>query len=259
MLSALLPNDLKVVASAILGATAPFAGRRIDSGPLVLSLRDDVLQIADLSRNSSRLDGSAPLTPTEAFKQLLKSDASKIFDRTGHYVGHGVRFSLRPRAVDAQTCAERVSRIMPSVTVENASQEISHTRLILAAANTFASQACGAPAGSGTLQFARIQPSQALLVGDAVPAFPDPSSFSTTGLFPLINTPRDTLRNMVFPGDDPSGFAGRGRYGDYILIFPDDPQPCTPSLCDGWSTDALDKVDDVLLRFDIVEQDNTQL
>src|SRR5262249_14566022 len=47
VLNAVLPNDLKVVATTILGATAPFAGRRIDSGPLVLSLRDDVLQIAD--------------------------------------------------------------------------------------------------------------------------------------------------------------------------------------------------------------------
>ena len=64
---------------------------------------------------------------------------------------------------------------------------------------------------------------------------------------------------MTFPTDDPSAFAGRGYFGDYILIFPDDPQPCTPTLCDGWSTDALGKVDDVLLRFDIVEQDNTHL
>jgi hypothetical protein len=257
VLNAQLPDDLKTVASTILGATAPFAGRRIDSGPLVLSLRDDVLHMLDLSQNSLRVNGTAPLTPIEAFRQLLTSDATRIYDRNGHYVGHGIRFSLRPEPVDAQSCAERLSRIVPSVTLENASQEITHTRLVLAATNTFGSQVCGAT--PGTLQLARIQPSQSLLVGDAVQTFPDPSPFSTTGLFPLINTSRDTLRNMTFPSDDPSGFAGRGRYGDYILIFPDDPQACTPTRCDGWSPDALDKVNDVLLRFDLVEQDNTHL
>lgn len=258
VIRAQLPEDLKTAATTILGATAPFAGRQIDEGPLVLSLRDDILQIADLSQRSQRVGGSAPLTPTQGFKQLLKSDASKIYDQAGHYVGHGIRFALRPQAVDAQTCAERVSRIMPSVTIENASQEITHTRLILAAENTFGSQLCGS-VDPGTLQLARIQPSQALLIGDAGQAFATPSAYSTTGLFPLINTPRATLGTMTFPTDDPSAFAGRGRYGNYILIFPDDPLTCTPALCDGWSSDALDKVDDVLLRFDLVEQDNTHL
>jgi hypothetical protein len=226
---------------------------------LVLSLRDDILRIADLSQRSSRLDGTAPLTPTEAFRQLLTSDATKIYDVNGGYVGHGIRFSLRPGEVDAQTCAERLSRIKPSVTLDNASQQIVHTRLVLAATNTFGSQVCGANTSSGTLQLARVQPSQALLVGDAVPSFPNPSAFSTTGLFPLINSSLDTLRTMTFPGDDPSAFAGRGYFGDYILIFPDDPISCTPARCDGWSSDALQKVTDVLLRFDIVEQDNTHL
>jgi hypothetical protein len=76
---------------------------------------------------------------------------------------------------------------------------------------------------------------------------------------PLVNAPVDTLRNLTFPTDDPSAFAGRGYFGDYILIFPNQTTPCSATHCFGYSADVLAKILDVFIRFDVVEENNSGL
>ena len=263
VLNARLPDDLTSVVTDINKKLWPFQGTRtIDQGPLVLSLRDEILHIADLSANTTRLPGDPPMDPIAAFKLFLSSDASKIYDRAGNFKGRGIRFSLRPGEQNANSCSERVFRIAVSVQVDNQSRAIGDPRLVLSAANSFSSQMCKISATEpplGTLQVSRIQPSNALLVGDSSHDFMEPRPFSSTNIFALVGKSRETLSGMTFPPDDTSAFAGRGYFADYIIMFPNNTAACTPSHCDGWSPEALASVTDILLRFDIVEVNNTDL
>lgn len=256
-LSAALPEDLTAVLTPIGDAISEFDQHHpIDQRPIVLSLRDELLGIADQGTDSARLPGSPPADAITRLRAFLASDASKIYDQTGRFVGHGLHFSLKPDPSMASSCNERVWRITPAVQVELA-QDLARPDVMFVAANAFGSQVCGA--SPGTVQLARVQPSDALLVGDGVIDLPDPRPFSTTNVQPFVNMARTTLRTFNFPSDDPSAFAGRGYYGDYIIVFPDQAEQCSDALCLGYSSDVLAKIQDVLIRFDIVEENNSNL
>lgn len=256
-LSAALPEDLTAVLTPVGDAISEFDQHHpIDQRPIVLSLRDEILGIADQSGESSRLPGTPPADAITRLRAFLASDASKVYDQTGRFLGHGLRFSLKPDESMANSCNERVWRITPAVQVELA-QDLARPDVLLVAANAFGSQVCGA--SPGTVQLARVQPSDALLVGDGVIDLPDPRPFSTTNVQPFVNMARTTLRTVSFPSDDPSAFAGRGYYGDYIIVFPDQAEQCSDTLCLGYSTDVLARIQDVLIRFDIVEENNSNL
>jgi hypothetical protein len=110
--------------------------------------------------------------------------------------------------------------------------------LVLYQANAFASQDCR---GSfGTTRRSRTQPSVNLLTGD-VASFGPPASYTAMNVDGPVNLDHATLEAR--PEGDIAGFAGRGLYGDYVLLFPKQM----------WSLDAIKKVKDVLIRFDIVE------
>lgn len=256
-LAALLPEDLEAVLTPIGDAISEFGQHHpIDQGPIVLSLRDEILRLADQTDGTSRLPGTPPADPITRFRALLASDASKIYDQDGRFLGRGIRFSIKPDQAMAHSCNERVWRVTPSVQIE-LPQDLAAPSVVLAAANAFGSQQCGAAPGS--VHLARVQPSDALLVDDSLIDLPDPRPFSTTNLQAFINMPRTTLRTLSFPSDDPSAFAGRGYYGDYVLIFPDQSDACSDTLCLGYSADVLAKMQDVLIRFDIVEENNSNL
>ncbi|HEX3477066.1 MAG TPA: hypothetical protein VHT91_18710 [Kofleriaceae bacterium] len=256
-LSAALPEDLTAVLTPIGDAISEFDQHHpIDQRPIVLSLRDELLGLADQSNDTARLLGTPPADAITRLRTFLASDASRIYDQTGRFLGHGLRFALKPDPSMASSCNERVWRITPAVQVELA-QDLARPDVLLVAANAFGSQVCGA--SPGTVQLARVQPSDALLVGDGVIDLPDPRPFSTTNVQPFVNMARTTLRTVSFPSDDPSAFAGRGYYGDYMIVFPDQAEPCSDTLCLGYSSDVLARIQDVLIRFDIVEENNSNL
>jgi hypothetical protein len=202
----------------------------IDERPFVFSVRDEILKLATTTTN---VTGDPQLTPVQQLQRYLASDSSKILDTTGKFVGRGIRFALAPDTWSQTTCDERIWRLEPSVQIDNPPSQ--HT-VVLYQDNTFGSQDCHADVGTVVQTHADAAPN--LLVGDT-------STFTATSAFTAVNLDgpagldRTALLNR--PQSSIAGFAGRGLYGNYVLLFP---QPL-------WSDADIANVKDVLLRFDL--------
>jgi hypothetical protein len=75
----------------------------------------------------------------------------------------------------------------------------------------------------------------------------DANQFTASLLYPWFNIPRTQFYSTTYQQGSSEELAGRGLYGDYVLLFP------KQVLDDGF---ALDKVEDVLLRLDYLSVDN---
>src|SRR5262249_12633380 len=102
----------------------------------------------------------------------------------------------------------------------------------------FGSQTCTSAPGDVTVTRADL--STDLLVGDTA-SFTPPSSYYATNIDGEMGLDHETLR--LRPPSTISGFAGRGLYGNFVLLFP-------KAMC---PDDEIVKIKDVLLRFDITE------
>jgi hypothetical protein len=240
-LTASRPSHLTEVVRAIDDRNAPMEGVPgfvVGQEPQVRSLRDEILRLPDLSTGTGRLPGEAPMTPERALKRYLRSNSSKIIDANGRFIGRGIRFSLRPDAWTEYKCAERIWRITPSLQMDNPPTQ---HQMVLYQENSFGSQDCRGEFGDVIVS--RTEPTVNLLTGDRA-AFARPSSSTAVTIVGPLGLDHETLRNRA--EGDIAGFAGRGLYSNYVLLFP----PLT------WTDEQIAKIKDVLLRFDIVHLTN---
>jgi len=255
VLTARNPSELLPAVEYIEDRTAPFEGAFGTIGPhkLILGLRDEILQVPDLAHNTHLEPGQPPLSPEEGLRAYLASDASKIFSSAGGLLGHGVRFSLRPgMGFNLTSCGERLWRVTPSVLIDGA---LDQHQLVLLQANAFSSQTCSAATGvppAEPLIVSRWRPSQSLFGADTAFDFVAPSPFTAMN----IDGPKGQTREQLeaAPEGDAAGLAERGLYGEYILLF-----PSSPDGTQGFTTEVLSRIKDVLLRFDTVEVTNVHL
>jgi hypothetical protein len=246
VLTARHPAELEDVIDDIENRNAPMQGEQgfsIGERAVVLSLRDEILRLEDLVGNGSRAPGDPPLTAEEVLRIILRSGSAQIFDRDAEYVGQGIRFELMPAGWSETSCAERTWRVTASVQMTN---PVNNAVLVLNQENAFASQECHAET-RGELHVARIRPHHNLLVGETAPNFTSPSQYTSMNVEANMNVSRGDLEDLA--EGQHGGFAGRGVYGNYLLLFPA-----------GTFTDSvLANVKDVLLRFDFVEATNADL
>jgi hypothetical protein len=245
ILTARRPEDLGSVCDFIDGWTSPDAGgigRATETVKVAMSLRDEILEMQQLARFTSPLGTTAE----QAFKAYLQSDAAKMYDRNGNYLGRGIRFSLNPDSWGGSefACAERIWRIQDSLVMDNPPNQHS---VELYQENTFGGQTCTGNAGDVTMSRANV--STNLLTGDAA-AYTSPSSYTSITIDGVPGLDHDGLRQQ--PEGDASGLAGRGMYGNYVLLFGKQTWP-DPALGQDWSTGVLSHVKDVLIRIDIVD------
>jgi hypothetical protein len=247
VLTARHPARLQEVLADIEGRHSPMQGNQafeVNERPVVLSLRDDILGLEDLAENESRAPGDPPRSPEQAFRLLLRSGSARIHDRNNQYLGQGIRFELRPAGWSALSCAERTWRVTVSVQMDD--PEVSNAVLVFAQENAFASQICD-PETPGLLEVARIRPHHNLLLGELSPNFTTPSKYTEMNVQAHMNVPRQEFQRRL--EGQHAAFAGRGLYGNYVLVFPS-----------GTFPDAvLARVKDVLIRLDIVEASNVEL
>jgi hypothetical protein len=249
VLTARLPDDLEAVVETLEQRNGPMQGELgvIGQTRIVLSLRDELLRLENLAANTHRAPGDPPVTSAQALRRLLTSDATKIY-RDGALLGHGIRFSMQPEAWAQTSCAERTWRVTTALQLVPipGGGELNNPRLVLLQNNAFGSQACRA-AERGDLHVARVTPFRNLLVGDSPPTFASSPPETAMNVDGLKNMSRAALEDL--PEGRHEGFAGRGLYGEYMLLFPS--QQFTPE----W----LSVVQDVLIRFDLVEVTNAPL
>jgi hypothetical protein len=244
------PDDLGAVITAIGQHNGPLEGSQsfsVGHEPKVMSLRDDILHMDGLATNTTPLPGMPALDARAVFQRYLSSDASKVYDRnTKAYLGRGFRLSLAPDT--SAECAERIVRITSSVQTSNNAAPHS-TAVLLYQENAFGSQSCAA--GETGVVFSRVQPSHNLLVDDTPVSYQEREPMLSLSIDGPANKDIDVLK--TWPNDGTlgfaEGFASRGLYGNYILLFP----KCeSPSCTSGYTETILATVTDVILRFDIV-------
>jgi len=124
--------------------------------------------------------------------------------------------------------------------------------VLLLKRNTFSSQYCAGkgptdPGPGLNLQLGVIHTSAELFKPGSSIDLSDAGQFTAAMLYPWFNIDRADFYKETYQDGASEALAGRGLYGDYILLFPKEMLT---------SDFALDKVEDVLLRIDYLSVDN---
>ncbi len=266
VLTAKLPQDLEDALAEVwtTAKTRSIGGKVANELTAVVSLRDDILQLNDMSQWPESFH---TLSVEERFRALLSAERYAVYDDSGQYVGQRIPFELAPLgSLGAETngvaiysrtdCAERLWSIDAGIVGDGAavggSQKV---RMDVSQRNAFYSQWCGDPSSyADPFQYASVRPSRNLfrvpgsgqLEGTEASSDPDEvQEFTRARLQATIGTDEATLEDESASVDASSELATRGLYGDYAIFIDD--ENISRNGEDGLDLNA---VEDILLRFD---------
>ena len=264
VLAATHPKQLQAVLDELwaTAATRGVNGKRPTDLKVVLSLRDHLLQIADKSGVPA---AEQNLTPAQRFRLTLVAPQYAVYDNKGVYVGQRIPFHIAPLqaiklgeaqgipVLSGSDCAERLWSVNASVqgpaTMYKGAAP-TFVRVELHKQNTFYSQWCTAHATP--FQIASVRPSRNLfkdpqaggVLGNTVS---ETSQYGRARIEAYFNVDRKQFEADDYANGETSELAARGLYGDYALFLP--AEVLSTSGSEGL---VLNKIDDVLLRFDYV-------
>jgi hypothetical protein len=226
--------------------------RRPEESSVVLSVRDDILRIADRSEAKR---GERRWSPATRFMHRLLDPAFAVRDDRGRWIGQGIPFSLDSLAGGVLSagalvnrCAERLWRVSADIQGDGLSAKDPSVAVFFLKRNSFASQWCSGRSDGSALQSSSIQPSRQLFrPGDQRDVRDESGAWSAALLHPWFNVRRSEFYKVQYRDGASEELAGRGLYGDYMLLFPKE------LVERGF---PLDRVEDVLLRFDYLSVDN---
>ncbi len=227
-------------------------GRRPEASTLVLSLRDDILALAP---RSSAQAGERDWSPAVRFGELLKSPDFAVYDNDGRYLGQGIPFSIEEQGALELRCAERLWRLSATIQGDLLDVSAPGAPVFVLKRNTFLSQWCHEKGDQSPYQVGSVRPSAQLFHPNGNPGGEKETESYTSGmLYPWFNVPRSEFYQESFREGASEELAGRGLYGQYILLFPE------AGLLE-WTQDGsvpfpLDRVEDVLIRFDLLSVDD---
>jgi hypothetical protein len=246
-LTAAKPDELNDVLLAVQqeqGART-INGRRPEESTLVLSLRDDILMLASRAEQG---DGSRNWTAEKRFGALLADPALAVYSAEGEYLGQGIPLTLSPSGGLRHRCAERLWRVAATIQAAELHGSDPGKPLHLLKRNTFASQWCEGRGDGSQHQVGSVQPAFAALSGRGEAG--RASGFTDASLRAWTNIARHQFYQDGYREGASEELAGRGLYGDYILLFPE------AGLLE-WTNDTqadfpASTVEDVLIRFDFL-------
>lgn len=235
-------------------ATRTINGRRPTESSIVLSLRDDVLR---LGTHTGVADGERAWDARTRFGQILASPAFAIYDEYGAYMGQGIPFDLEPQGALKLRCAERLWRVGATIQGDIVDADAPGAYMVIRKRNSFGSQWCEGHSDGNPQQVGTLQPTGQLFASVDATADHAPNPYSSALLFPWFNVPRSQFFQSGYVEGSSEELAGRGAYGEYILLFPE------YGMLDFTSRDPserfdLSKVEDVLIRFDLLSVDDIQ-
>lgn len=227
--------------------TRTLNSRRPEESQLVLSLRD---QIMGLGQNQSSEPGERDWTPFESFRDRVVAGSNAVFNDYGTYLGQGITFDLLPTGALEHRCGERLWALTATLQGDLLDVEAPSTSLFVIRNNSFSSQWCDGHEQDGQeLQVASMQPTSGLFQREDQGGS---ESFGlskiTAMLQPWFNVPRSEFYKEQYSEGSSEEFAGRGLYGEYTILFPE-----AGLLEDGF---PLERVEDILIRFDYISVDN---
>jgi hypothetical protein len=256
IVSAATPAQLQDVVIGLQGeeASRTINRRRPSEASVVLSLRDDVLALPD---NSKAPSGERNWTPAQRFQSRVGDPRYAYRDSKGNYLGQAIPFSLSPTGVLETRCGERLWTATATIQGDGIEASAPGASVLLLKRNTFASQYCsgkspatdtsGNPIPAQQMQVGVIHESADLFQPGSAVDLSDANEFTAALLYPWFNIPKTQFYATSYQNGSSQELAGRGLYGDYVLLFPQE-------VLDGGF--ALGNVEDVLLRFDYLSVDN---
>jgi len=244
------PDELADALLAIqqVQATRGVNRKRPEQSSIVLSLRDDILEVADRTGAPS---GERDWTASQRFKGRLRDERYTIRDENGAWLGQGIAFSMKEQGVLENRCGERLWRVTATVQGDNLSPLEPGTPLTLLKKNTFYSQYCRGHGGTEKHQVNSIRPSNQLFTGKVAGTPEEATAYTAAAMYPWFNVRRIDFYSADYTKGASEELAGRGLYGDYILLFP-------KQILDKAKKNPfpLENVEDVLLRVDYLSVDN---
>ncbi|MBI4508522.1 MAG: hypothetical protein HY698_02720 [Deltaproteobacteria bacterium] len=228
--------------------------RRPEETTLVMSLRDDILKLAD--RSQSVPAGERNWTATQRFQHLLWEKSLAIYDKTGKYLGQGISFHVPEGGALELRCAERLWRLGATIQGNMLSTSSPHAPVLLYKRNTFHSHWCSGKEGDEPYQVGALNPTAQLFRPGAVTVDESAAEgYSAALLYPWFNVRRSDFYKSQYQEGSSEELAGRGLFGEYVLVLP------WKGLLDPESAQfpggfPLEQVEDVLIRFDFLSVDN---
>jgi hypothetical protein len=211
------------------------------------SLRNDILGASYKLANGKNF---GEMEFNYRLRDRLTSPASALYDNDGNYLGQAIQFTLKPEDVPEfrYTYGERGWSVGVTVAGGYLSADASGNVMLLKRNLAYSKWFPTDEKHSTAYQVGRIRPAGYLYDVDgrvAQTIKPEQErAFVATLLQPLFNVPMLTVESSEGPLSGSSDvFAGRGLYGDYILLFPAQ-KPTDSHYID------LKQVEDVVLRFD---------
>jgi hypothetical protein len=254
ILTAKKPADLEDALAILRAEVAARSinGRRPEESTVVLSLRRDILDLED----EKAAVGERGWTSVQRFGARLMAPQYAVFADDGTYLGQGIPFTLEPVGALAYRCAERVWRLNATLQVDALGVVEPSVPVMLLKKNTFASQYCAGHGGGTPYQVTSMRPNAQLISGGGQAVDAEANAFSASLMHAWLNVPRSEFYQDAYRNGSTTELAGRGLYGDYVLLFP---EKGLLELTNPANEDfPLRKVEDVLLRFDLVSVDNLQ-
>jgi hypothetical protein len=231
--------------------TRTINSRRPEESILVVSLRDDVLGLQD---QESSAPGERSWTARQRFQHRLWSPEFAMYDDDGTYLGQGIPFTLHETGALNLRCAEKLWRVTATIQGDFINEDAPAAPMFLMKRNLFASQWCDSHGDGGAYQTGTVQPvSQLFHPDDRGGPEAEFIERTTAMLYPWFNIRRGEFYRESFQEGASEELAGRGLYGEYVLLFPWD------GLLEHGDDGAgflLEQVEDVLLRFDYLSIDD---
>lgn len=267
VLAASHPKQLQSVLDELwaTAATRGVNGKRPTDLKVVLSMRDQLLQLGD----KSKLPASEQnLAPTERFRMILRDPRYAFYDSAGVYKGQRIPFEIAPLSalklgqaegipvLSSGDCAERLwgvnASVLGAASMYKGSAP-SFTRIEIQKQNTFYSQWCSTTDSS--FQLASVRPSRNLFkepelattLGVTKGATGEAGEYTAARVEAYFNVDRKTFEADDYANGQTSELAARGLYGKYALFI-----PVEMLSKDGSNGLVLNQIDDVLLRLDYV-------
>jgi hypothetical protein len=229
--------------------TRTINGRRPEDSILVLSLRDEILRLEDRTDAPA---GERDWPAVRRFQQRLWSPDYAVYDDDGRYLGQGVPFALREQGALVNRCAERVWRVTATLQGDLREEQAPAAPVLLVKRNSFASQWCDGRGPEDDYQLGSVPPTSHLFhPEDRGGSEAATITHTTAMMMPWFNVRRSDFYREGYEEGGSDELAGRGLYGQYVLLFPWD------GLLDGGF--PLEQVEDVLIRFDYLSVDDLPL
>ena len=230
VLAATRPSKL---ASALLQLDDIMLGQSINGNApgnhvAVFSVRDTLLG----------LNAQNGQTPAERLRARLRAPESQFRDRDGNLLGVGLPFSLPKSLTASDRCAERVWRVSFGVNAHGPyTSDRGPLELHLFKRNTFSSRLCGGRGEPGAMQVGTSQTLGYFFAGHAGRAPELSNNYSVASANAL---PAGTAAELSTGDFGSEELAGRGLFGDYILVVP----------ASQFGHLAVDAIDDLYVRVD---------